>query len=59
MRDLKMEGHKIVRSTDCKVGNHVFIWANGNLTNDEPPPEMICTCGLYRWDEWKKESDGN
>ena len=59
MKDPKMEGTKIARTTNCRFGAHVFTWASGEYSRDRPDlapydQTLICDCEAYTWAEWQQ-----
>ena len=46
-------GMPIVKQTNCKVGQHVFIWVSSGLSREsrEPMSWTRCDCGLKTWRE--------
>ena len=45
--------YKILKPTQCRHLNHVFIWTS-NGTSDNPQPEQPCDCGVWSWREYQK-----
>ena len=45
--------YEILKSTKCRVDNHVWIWGGVSSTS-EPLPDMRCDCGEFSWEEMMK-----
>ena len=57
MSQLNEPPYEILKRTSCRVGEHAWIWAGVGTGPSEPAPEMLCTCGTFRWDEWKQNHE--
>jgi len=44
---------RILKETMCKHREHMFIWTSAG-NNTPPPDDLLCTCGMWRWDSFPK-----